>query len=334
MTFSFQYPQALWLLLLLPLFVLLFIVYESWKRKRMKQAGDALLIKQLSPGHSFLKSVIKTCLLLFAFACGCIALANPRIPDQATGEAREGIDIVIALDISYSMLATDIEPNRLERAKQMVSKLIDKLQDDRISLVLFAGYAYIRFPLTFDHASSKMLVSISDPENITFESQGTNISDALIKGALAFGDETERFKTIIVITDGETHDEKVEETITKIKEKGIMVNTIGIGSMEGTTIADSAGRSRTNTEGQVIVSKLNEPLLKNIATATNGVYVHLQGSDEAVNTIMSQYAQIEKKALADMSLFTYHSYYSWLAIPMLLLILAEIFIPDRKKIKS
>ncbi len=333
MDYTFQYPEALWLLSLIPLFLILYFFYLLWKRKKIKKFGEVQLIKELSSSHSVAKSFIKVGLLLLAFAFGCIALANPRIPDETSGDARKGIDIVVALDISNSMLATDIEPSRLEKAKQMVSKLMDKMENDRISLVLFAGYGYIKFPLTFDHVTAKMMVSIADPENITLSSQGTNISDALDKSALAFGDETERFKSIVLITDGETHDEEAEATIKKIADMGIMVNTVGIGSTEGAMILDSAGKSKKDAEGQVIISKLNEQLLKDIANATHGIYVHLQSSDEAVATILSQYEHIEKKALGDKSQFIYQSFYSWMAIPMLILLILEIFFPDRKKEK-
>ncbi|MFL5773901.1 MAG: vWA domain-containing protein [Flavisolibacter sp.] len=332
MNFTFQYPQAFWLLLLVPVFLIFFIFYQLWKKKKIRKIGEPALIYNLSASHSNKKLIIKTVILLFAFAFGCIALANPRVPDETSGEARKGIDIAIALDISNSMLAADIEPSRLERAKQMVSKLIDNLENDRVALVLFAGYGYVRFPLTFDHASAKMLVSIADPASISPTGQGTNISDALKKGALVFPDQSDRFKSIILITDGETHDEDVEETIKDISSQGIMVNTIGIGSTTGAMIEDSAGRSKKDKDGQVVISKLNEQVLKDIADKTHGVYVHLQGSDEAVQALMTQYSQIDKKALGDTSLFNYESFYYWLAIPMLLLLVAEIFIPDRKKV--
>jgi len=334
MNFSFQYPQAFWLLLLVPLFALLFIFYLAWRKKRIRKMGDAALILGLSSSHSGKKLMIKTAVLLLAFACGCIALANPRVPDETSGEARKGIDIAVALDISNSMLATDIEPSRLERAKQLVSKLVDKMENDRVALVLFAGYGYIRFPLTFDHASAKMLVSIADPGSISPTGQGTNISDAMKKSSLVFPDQSDRFKSIILITDGETHDEEVEETTKDIASQGIMVNTIGIGSTSGAMIEDSAGRSKKDKDGKVVISKLNEQVLKDIAAKTHGIYVHLEGSDEAVQALMNQYAQIDKKALGDTSLFNYESFFYWLAIPMLLFLIAEIFIPDRKTIRA
>ena len=328
MKYEFQYPQAFWLLLLLPLFLLIFLLYRRWRNQSIKKIGDPPLVKALFPSWSSARSITRFSLLLMAFALGCIALANPRIP-ETLGELRKGIDIVIAMDVSNSMLAKDVSPDRLSRAKQFVSKFIDRLKEDRTSLVLFAGYAYIRTPLTFDKGSTRLFVSIADPASIN--QQGTNIGDALNKSLFVFGEQTERFRTIILITDGETHDDDAVETAKALAAKGIMVNTIGIGSEEGTTLLDSTGNIKKD-QGQAIVSKLNEQLLKEIAAVTNGAYVKLAGTDDAVDQIASQFTEIDKKALSDLSNITWKPYYTWLAIPMLLLLSIEIFLPDRKKI--
>jgi len=329
---QFQYPQAFWLLTLLPLFLLLFFLYQSWKKKARKRIGDAHLVKELSKNHSRIKIVLKFLLITIAFACGCIALANPRIPDKNSGEVRKGIDVVIALDVSNSMKATDIAPDRLSRARQFISKIIDNLKDDRVGLVVFAGYGYAQMPLTFDYDAARLYVAAADPANIS--AQGTSIADAFDKANILFGKESERFKSIILITDGETHDENAMDKLKELAAKGVMVNTVGIGSPEGSTIKDSSGNVKTDASGQPVISKLNEQVLQQIAQATNGIYIHLQSSDVAVKQIMNQYTQIEKKALGDTSLYTYETYYAWLALPMLLLLIGETFLPDRKKVKS
>jgi Ca-activated chloride channel family protein len=330
--YQFQYPLALWLLCLVPVFVLSFILYKAWKRRAVRKMGDAQLVKQLSPDHSNAKEIIKFSLLVLAFACGCIALANPRKPDENSGEARKGIDIVIALDLSNSMKATDIEPDRLSRAKQFISKLIDNLQDDRIGLVVFAGNAYAQMPLTFDQNAARLYVAAADPSQLT--SQGTSISDALTKSDLLFGDESDRFRSIIVITDGETHDDNALEEVKDLATKGIMINTVGIGSPTGSTIIDANGKEKRDAAGNVVISKLNEQILQQVAAATNGKYVHLENSEAAVNEILSQFSQIEKKALGDTSLYTYQTFYAWMVLPMLLFLATESFLPDRKKIKK
>jgi Ca-activated chloride channel family protein len=331
LNYQFQYPQAFWLLALLPLFIAFFLMYRRWKGKAIKKAGEEQLIRRLYPDHSSFKTVLKFSILMIAFVCGCIALANPRKPDASSAEARKGIDIVMALDVSNSMKATDIAPDRLSRAQQFISKLIDNLQDDRIGLVVFAGNAYAQMPLTFDREAAKMYTTTASPNNIS--AQGTSISDALKKSDLLFGEQTDRFRSVILITDGETHDDDALQSAKEMAAKGVMINTVGIGSPEGSTITDSNGVQKRDAAGQVVISKLNEQILQEIARTTNGVYVHLQNSDAAVSTVMGQFSQIEKKALGDTSLYTYTPLYGWLAVPMLLLLITEVFLPDRKKIK-
>jgi Ca-activated chloride channel homolog len=331
LNWQYQYPEAFWLLLLIPLFILLFLLYTRWKNERVKKIGDPKLVKALFANYSSSKNKIKFSLLVIAFALGCLALTNPRKPDLLSGEARKGIDIVIALDVSNSMLAADIPPNRLTRAKQFISQLIENLQDDRIGLVVFAGNAYVQMPLTFDKDAAQMYMSAADPHLIT--AQGTSISDALIKSDLLFSEQSERFKSVILITDGETHDDNALQTAKDLSGKGIMINTVGIGSPEGSTIMDSSGNAKKDPSGQVVISRLNEQILQQISTVTNGKYVHLDNADAAVKDVLSQFSQIEKKALGDTSLYNYNTYYSWLAIPMLLLLITELFLPDRKRLR-
>jgi len=330
--YQFQYPLALWLLALVPLFCLLFLLNISWKRRAVKKIGDRNLVKALFPAYSPVKNTLKFTLLMLAFICGCIALANPRKPDRNSGEARSGIDIVVALDISNSMLATDLQPDRLARAKQFLYKLVDNLKDDRMGLILFAGNAYAQMPLTFDREAARMYISAANPGYIS--AQGTSIGDAFEKSELLFDEEGERFKSIILITDGETHDENALGAAKTLAEKGVMINTVGIGSAEGSTIIDSSGNPKKDASGNVVVSKLNEEILQKIAAQTNGRYIHLDATETAVADVLNQYSGIEKKALGDASMFNYNTYYHWMAMPMLLLLLVETFFPDRKKLKK
>ena len=329
---QFQYPQLLWSLAAIPLFCLFFWLYTFWRKKRVKRIGDPKLVKELFKNHSPVKSFVKFFLIMLAFACGCIAIANPRKPDLTTAEARKGIDIMIALDVSNSMLADDIKPNRLSVAKRFINQVMKTLEDDRIGLVLFAGNAYVQMPLTFDHNAAGMIVSIAAPS--TFRSQGTVSGEALQKSDLAFQEESKRFKTIILITDGETHDQNALEKAKELSAKGIMINTIGIGSTGGASIVDTiSGGVKKDLSGNVVVSKLNEELLQQIASITNGQYVHLEDTSEGAKLLVQHLAQIEKTALGDMSRLSYTSFYLWLAWPLFFLLVAEIFIPDKKKIK-
>lgn len=206
---------------------------------------------------------------------------------------------------------------------------MDQLPDDRIGLVLFAGHAYIQMPLTTDHSAAKLFIGTAGPAAVP--AQGTAISDALQKSAFAFG-ESERFKTVVLLSDGETHDETALEQAKELASKGIMINSIGIGSPEGATIYDTTTNApRRDATGAVIISRLNEDLLQQLATTTNGLYRNLDNSDKVATELVQQMGQVEKKALGDKSAFTYHTFYMWLALPMLLLLGIELFFPDRKK---
>jgi Ca-activated chloride channel family protein len=329
---QFQYPIFLWGLAAIPLFALLYLLYFFWRKKRIKRIGDPALVKELFKNHSPAKSFVKFLLLTLAFACGVIAVANPRKPDFNTAEARKGIDIMVALDVSNSMLADDVKPNRLSLAKRLINQLMTKLENDRIGLVLFAGNAYVQMPLTFDHSAANMIVSVAAPSS--FRSQGTAIGDALEKSDLAFQEDSKRFKTIILITDGETHDEDALDKAKELSGKGIMINTVGIGSIGGASIIDTvSGGVKKDLSGNVVVSKLNAELLQQLAALTNGQYIHLENTTEASQTLVQHLGTIEKTALGDMSRLNYTTFYIWLAWPLLFLLVADIFIPDKKKVK-
>lgn len=313
----------------MPLLAGLFLLYQAWRRRVQKRMGDPQLVKLLFPSYSARKKITKLVLFLFAFALGCVAVANPRRPDKVQEDVRAGIDVILALDVSNSMLATDVAPSRLLRARALLSKLIDQLPDDRIGLVLFAGKAYIQMPLTTDHSAAKLFLDAASPADIS--AQGTAVGEALQKSGFAFG-ESERFKTIVLVSDGETFDENAVQQAKELGTQGVMVNTVGIGSPEGATIYDTTTNApRRDASGSVIISRLDEALLQQIATITNGLYRHLDNTDKTASELVAQLAQVEKKALGDTSLFTYRTFYMWLALPMLLLLGVETFLPDRKK---
>jgi Ca-activated chloride channel family protein len=330
MNFQYQYPEAFWLLFLLPLLLLVYVAYLFWQKRTRRRIGDERLIAALTKSHSVIKSRIKFFVFLFAFALGCFALANPRKPDDDSAEIRKGIDVVIALDVSNSMMATDIQPNRLTQAQKLLTSLIDKMPNDRIGLVVFAGNAYTQMPLSTDHDAAKLFVSTANPG--TVPEQGTAIADALLQSNAAFEEGSQRFKTIILVTDGETHDEDAVNTAKQLSQKGVMINAVGLGSPEGATIMDTISRSPKKDEnGEVVISKLNEQLLQQVAEATNGAYIHLQATAPALSALLEQYKNVDKKALIDTTGLSYESFYWWLLLPMFLLLVFELFFPDRKK---
>lgn len=291
--------------------------------------GDERLIQLLTASYSSQRFFIKFSILVIAFIAGILAVMNLRKPGSSATVKRSGIDVAIALDVSRSMLATDLAPNRLERAKQTIQKLMEAMPDDRFALVLFAGKAYLQMPLTADHGAAKLFVSAADPTII--QQQGTLISDALQMSAHAFISAERKFKAVILISDGEDHDAGAVSTAKDLAKEGIMIHTVGIGSPEGAAIIDPAtGENKKDAEGNVVISKLNEELLKELAEVTNGVYTRLQNSDEAVKLLKGQLSQIDRKAFVDMSLMNFTTYYYVFAGLMFLLLLVEPFIPEKR----
>ena len=204
------------------------------------------------------------------------------------------------------------------------------MPNDRVGFIVFAGNAYTQMPLSTDHDAAKLFISTANPGSVP--EQGTTVANALLQSNAAFEKESQRFKTIVLVTDGETHDEDAVTIAKDLAKRGVMVNTVGLGSVTGSTIVDSTGTPKTDEEGTVVISKLNEQLLQQIAENTNGVYVRLEAVAPAMTTILDQYKNVEKKALVDTTGLTYESFYWWLVLPMFLLLLAELFIPDRKKV--
>lgn len=330
MNWQFQYKDFVWLFVAIAILVVLFLSLLHWKRNTLKKIGDKKLVKLLIDNFSSKGFIVKFILLILAIATGIVAVMNPRVPGDADGVKRKGIDVAIALDVSKSMLAADLAPNRLERAKQFVNKLIDEMPDDRIALVLFAGKAYLQMPLTVDHGAASLFISSATPDAVP--QQGTVISDALKMSAGVFNSAEKRFKAVVLISDGEDHDADAISTAKDLAAQGVMINAIGIGSPEGASIIDPAtGQNKRDEAGNTVISKLNEEGLKEIAQYTNGVYTRLQSSDEAVAAIKSQLSQIERKAFGDVSQMNFKTYYIWFAAAMFVLLLAENFIPERKK---
>jgi len=314
----------------LGVFIFLFFLLLRWKRKTVKKIGDKNLVKQLIKNFSSRLFTLKFILFLVAFALGVVAVANLRKPGTADNISRKGIDVVIALDVSKSMLATDLPPDRLERAKQMILRLMNQMPDDRIALVLFAGKAYMQMPLTVDHGAAAIFVSSASPDAIP--AQGTVFSEALRMSARAFNSREGRFKSVVLISDGEDHDQETIKATDELAQQGVMVCTVGIGSSEGSQIPDSATHDfKRDAMGNIVISKLNEDILKQIAEKTNGVYVHFDSSEQTVSALMAQLSQVERKTFTDVSLLNYKTYYMWFTMAMFLLLIFEFILPERKR---
>ena len=325
---QFQHIEYLIGLIAIPFLAALYYYTLRWKKKVSKKIGDEALVKALTKNFSPLKYSFKFILVLLAFSFAVIGLSGLRSPSGTTGVKRNGIDVMIALDVSKSMLAQDIQPNRLERAKQLIAKLVDQLPNDRIGIVVFAGRAYLQMPITNDHVAAKMFLSSASPDMIP--TQGTVIGDALKMCYAAFNSKEKKYKSILLISDGEDHDEEATNIAKELAADGIMINTVGIGSLQGATIPDATtGELKKDADGNAVITRLNETTLQGIAAAGNGLYQQFTTADEVSSQINNQLKSIDRKAVNEVSSTIYQQYYQWFIAAAILLLLLEFFISEK-----
>lgn len=333
MDIQYQHPELIVGLMALPFVALLFWYVLKWKQTVTTKIGEERLVKELTKGHSAARYNIKFAVALIAFSVIVLAMMTPIRAGNMDKVERKGVDVMIALDVSNSMLAEDIKPNRLEKAKQLANKLINQLPDDRVGLVLFAGRAYMQMPLTTDHGAAGMYVQNAAPGVVP--SQGTMLSEALRLCASAFNSKERKYKSIVMITDGEDHDPQSLDVATQLASNGVIVNTVGIGTPLGTPIPDpSTGQFKKDPEGNTILSKLNEGQLQQISSTTSGVYVNAADMDVALNTIMKKLETIEETAVEDAAFKDYIHYFYWFVGGALILLLIEFLMPERKSLAA
>ncbi|GAA0532501.1 VWA domain-containing protein [Chitinophaga japonensis] len=330
----FQHSEYLWALVLLLVLQLAFIGVSWWKRRSIRKLGDPTLVESLFLGYSRRLFVLKFLLLFVAFFFGVIGLANLQKGSRMEKITRKGVDVVIALDVSKSMLARDVKPDRLTRAKQLITKLMDKLDNDRVGLVVFAGSAYLQMPLTIDYSAARMYLSTVSPDMIP--TQGTAVSQAIEVSTNAFNKMERKHKTLVIISDGEDHEEGSAEKARNAFGEGVVINTVGIGSPAGAPLTDpETGAPKRDREGNVVISKLNEDELKSIASAGKGVYAHLDNNTEdVVNTLVNKIDGMEQKEFGENIFTDYNSYFQYFLAICLVLIIAEFFIPEIRRPKE
>jgi len=326
---SFQNLEFLFgLLVLIPL-VILFILVIRWKKKVKKQIGDEELVNALTSDYSSKYFNYKFVLIALSLALCIVGAANVRQPKAGNTGARSGVDVMVAVDVSNSMLAQDIKPNRLERAKQVLTKIIDKMGNNRMGLVVFAGRAFLQMPLTTDLAAAKLYVSNVSTDAVP--TQGTVIGDALRLCNASLDNKEKKYKAVILISDGEDHDEKADEVLKEMQDNGVIINTVGIGSPEGAPIFDPATSDfKKDENGATVISKLNQKDLQAIAAQTGGQYVLFSNPDDAAAQLVSSINQMEKKAIGGSNIRIYSSYFQWFLLLAFILLLLEIIIPERK----
>lgn len=318
---KFANPEFLYLFIVLPLLLALYI-YSNYRRiKNLKEYGDSELLKNLMPDVSPYRPGIKFWLSMFAIAFLIVVIARPQFGSKKETITRQGIETVIALDISNSMLAEDIAPNRLEKAKNIISKLIDKFENDKVGLIVFAGDAFVQLPITNDFISAKMFLESISPTLIS--RQGTDIGAAINLAMKSFTPNEEVGKAVIVITDGENHEGGAEEAAKSASEKGIAVYLLGVGTTEGAPIpTGNANDFRKDKAGNIVMTRLNEEMSQNIARAGNGAYIRVDNTNNAQKLLQKE---IDKLAKADVTSEVYTEYneqfmhIAWIVLILLLL---------------
>ncbi len=323
----FANHQYLYLLFLVPLMPLLYALVRHLRRERLRRIGDESLVRQLMPSWSASKGWVRLVLFDLAFAFFVIGLARPQIGAKLQERETRGAEIMICLDVSNSMLARDYSPNRLERAKLAISRITDKLQDDRIGLIIFAGSSFVQLPITNDYVSAKMFLSSISTESVPV--QGTAIGDAILTAARGFSAQSEKSRAIIVITDGENHEDDPLAAAKQAAELGIRIYTVGVGSLRGEPIPMD-GDLMKDKDGNIVVTRLDEDTLQQIAAAGGGAYVHAGNEEFGLNPIINDLRRLEAETFNSVVFEEYDEQYMYFFAVALVLLVIEMLIGSRR----
>lgn len=325
--FRFENPEYLYFLIAIPVLILLYVYQRYLRKKRLKRLGDLQLLKQLMPDVSNKRPLLKLILALLALCALIVMMARPQMGLKIETNEHKGIELMVALDVSNSMLANDVQPSRMEKAKMLVSNISDKLTDDKIGLIVFAGDAFIQMPITSDFVSAKMFLDAISPNMIG--TQGTNIGDAIRLAENSFTTQKHVQRAVIIITDGEDHEGQAEAMASDAAKKGISVYVLGIGSTKGATIPYNGGYLK-DKQGNVVVTRLNEDMCKKIAAAGKGTYIHVDNSNIAQDRLYYELNKLEKKELGSTSFSEYNEQFQIFAWIALILLVVELAIFEKK----
>lgn len=333
--FRFGSPHYLYLLVLLPILIALYIYFRIQRKKAIREFGNPEILEPLMPSASKSRPTLKFIILITALSFLIVGIARPQFGAKLQKIKRKGIELVIALDVSNSMLAEDIQPNRLEKAKRAIAKLTERLTNDKIGLIVFAGEAYTQIPITTDYTSAKLFLSSISPDIVP--TQGTAIGSAIDLAMKSFTPESETSKAIIVITDGENHEDDAVEMAKLAAENNIIVHTIGMGLPQGgpIPIANAYGQKdfRRDKEGQVIVTKLDEKMLQEIAVAGKGTYIRANNTEVGINNVFDEINKMEKSELESRVYTDYNEqFFYFIAIAFALVIFEYCVMENKNKL--
>ena len=323
----FAESRYLFLLLLIPIFIIVQTVVLRFRRKRLEKFGDEALVKKLMPSYSRAKVWLRHSLFLLAFFFFVIGISRPQMGAILKEHKTRGAEVMIVLDVSNSMLAEDYSPNRLERAKLAISRMVDKLRDDRIGLVVFAGNSFVQLPITTDYVSAKMFLSSISTESVPI--QGTAIGEAISTALRSFSAQSDKSRAIIVITDGENHEDDPVAAASQAAEMGVRVFAIGVGSPEGKMIPFDGDYLR-DKEGNPVVTRLDESVLQDVAAAGKGLYVRAGNSEFGLNPIIDEIARMDDEEYNSIVFEEYDELYMYFFAVALFFLVLEMLIGDRR----
>lgn len=329
--FKFEHPYYFYLYSAIPVMVLLALLYFRNLKKKLRLLGQYDLVTQLRPDVSTTKRIIRLVLFLLAFSSLILAVCNLQTGSKLKEVKREGADIMVCLDVSNSMLAQDLSPNRLTRARYALERMVDQLNGDRLGLVIFAGEAYVQLPITTDYSAAKLFIDAINPGMVPV--QGTNLADAIKVASESFSNESGKNKAIVLITDGEDHEEEAVTAAEAASKNDIMVSTIGIGSETGVPIPlienGVVKGYRKDRDGQTVITRLNTSLLQEVAAKGNGVFVQATASDLGLEKVLEKINQLEKSAIESKMYSDYEDQFQWFIAVTLLFLLIEFLISER-----
>ncbi len=321
-----------WLLLGIPVLILLFLGVLVWQKTTQKKFADAVLLKKLSPDRSFFKSILKIIVVSLAIACIVIALVNPKIGTKLETVKREGVDVVFAMDVSKSMLAEDIAPNRLEKSKQLVTQIVNNLASDRIGIIAYAASAYPQLPITTDYAAGKMFLQALNTDMLS--SQGTAINEAIELAKTYYNDEEQTNRVLFIVSDGEDHEGNVNAIAEEASKEGIKIFTIGVGSEKGAPIPLKQNgiiqSYKKNSQGGTVITKLNTTTLQEIAKEANGIYIDGKNTKEVVEEVSTILQNMDKKEFEAKQFADFKDQFQWFLVAGFLLLFLDVFLLERK----
>ena len=324
----FAEPKYLMLLLLIPVFFVIQVLVLKFRAKRIRRFGDQALVEKLMPSYSKAKVWLRLSLFAIAFMFFILGISRPQMGAILKEHKTRGAEVMVVLDVSNSMLAQDYSPNRLERAKLAISRMVDKLRDDRIGLIVFAGNSFVQLPITTDYVSAKMFLSSISTESVPI--QGTAMGEAISTALRSFSAQSDKSRAIIVITDGENHEDDPVAAARQAAELGVRVFTIGVGSPQGTMIPMGDGEYLEDRDGNPVVTRLDDKVLQEVADAGKGLYVHAGNREFGLDPVIEEISRMDDEEYNSIVFEEYDELYMYfLAVAFFFLVL-EMLIGDRR----